>query len=135
MTQISKPLHPVFILISVIAALLTLLQLFHNSAAALTFTVMNNNDSGAGSLREAIDNAALNPGSDQIEFDAGLDGQTITLSSGSLIITSELAIDATNLPNSIHISGNDTYRVLFIDFNAIVTLTNLSIISGTTQFG
>src|SRR5262249_35750736 len=54
-----------------------------------TLTVMNNLDSGAGSLRAEI--AAANPG-DTIVFAPGLDGQTIQLTSGELAITKSLTI-------------------------------------------
>src|SRR5688572_2063382 len=37
-------------------------------ARAATFTVMNTNDSGAGSLRQAIIDANTNPGFDTIDF-------------------------------------------------------------------
>src|SRR5262249_20804454 len=42
------------------------------------FLVTNLNDSGPGSLRDAIASANLNPGADQIDFALGLQG-TITL--------------------------------------------------------
>lgn len=58
----------------------------------LTFTVSNTNDSGAGSLRQAIIEANNNAGADTIEF-AIPSGSTITLSSGELSITDELTID------------------------------------------
>lgn len=48
---------------------------------AATFTVTNTNDSGAGSLRQAILDANAAGGDDEIEFAIGLDGQTISLSS------------------------------------------------------
>lgn len=51
-----------------------------NTASAVTFNVTNNGDSGAGSLRDAVNQANVAPGADDITFDAGL-GQ-ITLTSG-----------------------------------------------------
>ena len=48
-----------------------------------TFTVDNTNDSGAGSLRQAIEEANETHGIDIIEFDSELSGQKITLTSGS----------------------------------------------------
>ena len=42
------------------------------AAPSMTFTVLNNNDTGAGSLRDAIDQANLNPGPDMIDFLAGI---------------------------------------------------------------
>src|SRR5205085_3631213 len=52
-------------------------------AEAATFTVTNLNDSGPGSLRQAIDDANGAGGPDVITFQAGLTG-TITLTSGQL---------------------------------------------------
>ena len=43
------------------------------------FTVTNTNDSGAGSLRQAILDSNAAGGSNTIEFDASLTGQTITI--------------------------------------------------------
>ena len=47
-------------------------------SAATTITVTNTNDSGPGSLRQLIADAAPD---DTISFDASLSGQTIVLSS------------------------------------------------------
>src|SRR3954452_10923669 len=59
-----------------------------------TFTVLNVNDSGAGSLRDAVAQANAKPGPDTINFDTvGVfaTSQTITLTSG--VIT--FAVDPT----------------------------------------
>jgi hypothetical protein len=57
-------------------------------ASAATFPVTNTNDSGAGSLRQAILDANAMAGADTINFDAGVFAtpQTITLT-GELLIT------------------------------------------------
>lgn len=62
----------------------------------LDFIVSNTADSGVGSLRWAIDlanNEAIHPGADRIIFDAGMFGQTISLTSGELLINSDVTID------------------------------------------
>ena len=56
-----------------------------------TMTVLNNHDSGSGSLRAMI--AAAQPG-DIIRFDQHLHGQTITLTSGELMIDKNLDIQS-----------------------------------------
>ena len=52
-----------------------------------TFVVTNTNDSGAGSLREAVDLANASAGADTITFDATIQGGTIRLTSGQITIT------------------------------------------------
>ncbi|WP_417211437.1 beta strand repeat-containing protein [Antarctobacter sp.] len=56
------------------------------------FTVSNLNDSGAGSLRDAISQAEASPGADQIVFQSGISGD-LRLTSGELAITTEISID------------------------------------------
>ncbi len=56
--------------------------------AAATYTVTNTNNSGAGSLRQAIIDANNNPGSDRIEFRIGSGEKTINLLSELPHITS-----------------------------------------------
>ena len=56
------------------------------------FIVTNLEDSGAGSLRQAIEDANNQPGKDEIIFDEGLSGGEITLASGQLEITDSLTV-------------------------------------------
>ncbi|MGB7326931.1 MAG: DUF4347 domain-containing protein, partial [Rubripirellula sp.] len=80
-----------------------------------TFTVTNTNDSGAGSLRQAILDANANLGADTIDFNiTGSGTQVISLSSSLDTITEEVFIDGTTqtgwLEQSfmpIVIDGND----------------------------
>ena len=60
-----------------------------------TFTVTNTNDSGAGSLRQAIINANSLAGTDTISFSIGSGLQTITLSTILPAITETAIIDGT----------------------------------------
>ena len=72
-----------------------------------TFTVTTTADSGGGSLRQAVADANANPGADIIVFDpTTLDGETITLATGHLLLTDDITIDASALPGGISISGN-----------------------------
>jgi hypothetical protein len=78
------------------------------AAFAATYTVGNTNDSGAGSLRDAIAQANTNPGADTINFASNVSG-TITLTTGSLVIN-----------DAVDIQGPGA-SVLTIDGNAQVT--------------
>ena len=75
-----------------------LLPLAASSLAAATFTVTNTNDSGAGSLRQAILDANANAGADTIAFDipgAGCSGGVCTIAplTALPLITSPATID------------------------------------------
>ena len=67
----------------------------------LTFTVINTNDSGAGSLRDAITLANGNPGSDTIVFNIPAAGvQTIPLATPLPLITDPVLIDGYTQPGA-----------------------------------
>jgi CSLREA domain-containing protein len=91
------------------------------TALAATFTVTNTNDSGAGSLRQAILNANANAGADLINFNiAGSGVQTIAPSSQLPAITESVIIDGYTQsgvsPNTLSIGDN---AVLLIELNGI----------------
>ena len=71
-----------------------------------TFMVTSVNDSGPGTLREAIFDANAATGSDVIEFDPGLNGRTIELASEELSITDDLVVNASALPEGIVINAS-----------------------------
>jgi hypothetical protein len=91
-----------------------------------TLTVTNNLDSGAGSLRAEI--AAAKRG-DTIVFAPNLDGQTITLTSGELLISRNLTITGP-VDRKLTVSGNNASRVFEIGKNIQVTLSALTISYG-----
>lgn len=69
------------------------------TAAAMTFTVINTNDSGPGSLRAVIEMANSNPGADTIVFDIPGEGvKTIALLSALPVLTEAVTIDGTTQP-------------------------------------
>ncbi len=67
-------------------------------AYAATFVVTNTNDSGAGSLRQAILNANAASGPDTITFQIGSGPRTISLLSELPSIQEEVVLDATTQP-------------------------------------
>src|SRR5258706_11084212 len=78
----STNLSHVFLSIFIVA--ICMFGISATSVQAATYTVVNTNDSGAGSLRQAITDANANAGADTINFDtAGVFAtpRTITLTS------------------------------------------------------
>jgi hypothetical protein len=98
-----------------------------------TLTVINNLDSGAGSLRADI--AAANPG-DTINFAPSLDGQTIKLTSGQLVINKNLTIQGPGA-GQLAISGGNHFRVFEVhgNTNPNVLLSGLTITQGSGRGG
>jgi hypothetical protein len=94
-------------------------------ARAATITVTNTNDSGAGSLRQAIASAASG---DTITFAPSVTGPII-LTSGELPIATSLEIDGPSGGRQA-IDGNKSSRVFEISAGATVTLANLQIQNG-----
>jgi hypothetical protein len=104
------------------------LDLMEDRTLLSTLTVMNNQDSGSGSLRADI--AAAHSG-DTIAFSYGLRGQTITLTSGELDITTSLQINGLGA-SRLSVSGGGASRVFDISQNATVAIASLTITDGKT---
>jgi CSLREA domain-containing protein len=68
------------------------------TAPAAIFTVTNTNNSGPGSLRQAISDANNNPGADAIEFNIPGTARTISPTSPLLTITTAVTIDGMTQP-------------------------------------
>ncbi len=75
---------------SLTSAVITCLLIGSGSVCAATYNVTNNNDSGAGSLRQAVLDANKNQGMDTILFDSGLAANILT--TGQIDITESLAL-------------------------------------------
>lgn len=98
---------------------------------ANTITVTNTDDSGAGSLRDAIATAASG---DTINFNVPVPA-TITLTSGYLTIDKNLTITGPGAAQ-LAISGNKTYfKVFWIDSGVTVTISGLTVENGATVSG
>lgn len=97
-----------------------------------TLIVLNNSDSGPGSLRADI--AAAHSG-DRIVFDPSLNGQTITLTSGELAINQSLSILGPGA-DQLTVSGNNAGRVFDLTGSgANVTMRGLTIADGLAVQG
>jgi predicted outer membrane repeat protein len=109
------------------------------SLSAATFVVTNANDSGAGSLREALTQANSNAQADTISFDATFfsTARTITLTSGELRITRDDdsfpgRLVTINGPGAdlLTISGNNSSRVFYVSNFGNVALSGVTIAGG-----
>jgi predicted outer membrane repeat protein len=97
-----------------------------------TVTVLNNRDSGAGSLRAEIAAAKNN---DTIVFAPSLAGQTVTLTSGELLINHNVTIAGPGA-GELTINGNHASRVFEVAKGAnSVTVSGLTIGSGQAVVG
>jgi hypothetical protein len=95
--------------------------------------VTNLADSGPGTLRQVIANAANGA---VITFDPSLSGATITLSL-TLAINTNLTIDASALPGGLQINGNGSVQIFNVASNTVVFLNSLAITNAycATNFG
>jgi len=89
-----------------------------------TLIVTNTADAGAGSLRAAI--AAANDG-DTIQFDAALNGQSILLTSGELVIDTNITIDGPGADQLTVTKSSGTLRIFHVLLGHGVTIEGLTI--------
>jgi len=99
---------------------------------ANTYTVVNTNDAGAGSMRQAISDAS--GGNDTIYVTSSLAGATITLTSGQLGIYYNLVMYGPASSNII-VDGGGTTGVIYLGNGILVSLQNLNIINGVNNSG
>ena len=111
-------------------ALMAALWVVAPAARAASFSVSNLNDSGTGSLRQALLDANASASTDDITFSL----------SGTISITSDLP----NLAESVSINGSgqtvtlrasNTSQVLFINNGVVVSLNALTITNTTSNYG
>src|SRR5262245_6019305 len=136
-------------------------ELLEDRLAPATLTVTNTDNSGDGSLRQAILDSINTTGNDRIQFDPAIDGQTISLFSfgndgtgigcSALLITSgTLTIDGlTGLTQGITITrdtnpgnyaGDDLghipiFRLIHVAAGANLTLEGLTLSGGVSGQG
>ena len=105
---------------------------------ATTFTVTNTNDSGAGSLRQAILDANTNPGSDTIAFNIAGSGVHTIQPLSIMFIEDAVVIDgftqAGSSPNTLLV-GNDSVYTVEIDGTGLTDTLFYALTAGTTIRG
>jgi hypothetical protein len=132
---------------AVFCALLCGLPLVENTpiVRAATITVTSTADSGAGTLRTAISNAA---NGDVIAFDSALNGATITLTSDgnngtlnfpgpvALVVSGKsITIQGPSQGITITMSGSTNLRLFYVASGAGVTLTQVVLKGGKAKGG
>ncbi len=101
------------------------------SVESQPYLVSNTNDSGPGSLRQAIaDDAA---GDQPVIFAPSLAGQTITLTSGAITIKNNLTIDGPGA-GSLTINGDGNSQIFAID-SGTVSISGLTFADGLGSQG
>ena len=121
---------------SVVAAIAVVPFVGVGDAAADSLTVINAFDDGAGSLRQAIDDANATVGPDTITFDSAVTG-TIVLTTGQLRVDpGGLTITGPGAA-SLTISGNNNDRVFYLYGNGVdqnaVMISGLTIADGSSS--
>jgi len=97
------------------------------SLRGATITVTTINDNGSGSLRQALTDAA---NFDMINFSSSLNGQTITLTSGELVVDKHLTITGPGA-NRLTVDANHASRVFNIASGRRVTISGLTVTNGS----
>lgn len=104
-------------------------------ASAATFQVSNTNDSGPGSLRQAVLDANINPTPDEIIFDSSI-GNTIALTSGPIEIRDALIITGPGAQN-LTINAGHSFDIFDVPGGSIsnpytVSISSLTLANGVT---
>ena len=108
------------------------------------FTVSSTADSGPGTLRQAILDAASDGQADVIDFDNSLAGQAITLTTsdantdygptGLVIDDDDITIDGSDAPG-LTISGDTVQRIFAVTGTGTLTLEDITLSGGWAQGG
>ncbi|MFL6501650.1 MAG: choice-of-anchor Q domain-containing protein [Candidatus Udaeobacter sp.] len=125
-TKTLMPQHNSGICRILFASFFSALCLIALSTQAATITVTNTNDSGAGSLRQAVADVV---NGDTIDF--GVTG-TITLMTGELLVNKNITL---NGPGSDHliVDGNHVSRVFHVSGGVTAIIAGLAITNGSAS--
>jgi hypothetical protein len=112
----------------VLGIFLALTLLFSSPGQAATYTVTSTNNSGSGTLRQAIQDANSSGGLDTIDFNiSGPGPHTISLTSALNNITSPVVIDATTEPDYVD------QPVIYLDGSSAGAADGLHLGAGSGQ--
>jgi hypothetical protein len=100
-------------------------------APIINLFVTTTADSGAGSLRAAVDSA---PNNSTLTLDPSLTSQTITLTTGELLISKNLTINGP-VTGNLTISGNNASRIFNVSSGSTLNLTGLILRNGRSING
>lgn len=100
-------------------------------AGAATLVVLNCNDSGPGSLRQAVADAASG---DSISFALSSSCSTIHLTSGPITISQQLTIVGPGA-NNLAVSGDNASEVFDIATEGMANISGLTVEQGTASSG
>ena len=103
-----------------------------SSGQATIITVTNTNDSGPGSLRQALFDSHDD---DTVNFDPALKGQTILLSTAELLINKNITVSGpgANLLTVARAQNAPAFRIFDLAANHAVTIRGLTINNGYAQ--
>ncbi len=89
------------------------------------------------SPRQAVALANVSPGADTIRFSPSLNGQTLTLTQGPLILTAPYADETTTINGAgqVTISGGSSSEIIATLLGVPLNLTQLSLINGMANAG
>ena len=110
-----------------------------NRLLLTAFTVMNTNDSGTGSLRDAVNQANTDGGADTITFDPTVFAtpQTIMLTTGQILLNDAKGISITGPTAGVTINGGGVGRVFAVGVGNTMSasFTGLTITGGSSGKG
>ncbi|MDQ3115254.1 MAG: hypothetical protein M3Q86_01360 [Verrucomicrobiota bacterium] len=107
------------------------------TASAATFTVTNTNDSGPGSLRQAVLDSNAAATADNIVFDPAVFGTPQTISLATVIsISPTTTVDALTITGPgaglLTISGNNAVRIFAVSSDDTASISGMTLTQGTT---
>ncbi len=111
------------------------LEALEDRIVPANYLVTNTNDTGAGSLRDAVAQANSNLGADTITFDTTgvfATPQTITLTSGAITFTDTALTTITGPAANVTVSGGNTQQVFWLNAGTAASISGLKVTGGNS---